>query len=267
MTQRLYGILGDPVGQARSPSVFNARFAAEGRDAVMIPIEVAAADVAAALSGLRKMRNFAGLVVTVPHKAAAAAIARRRSTRVDLVRAANVLRPIAGGWEAELFDGEGFINGLRGKGHQVKGKAVAIVGAGGAGVAIAEAVLAAGATVSLSDRDIYRADATIDLLNRAFPGCVSLGPPGPMHAIAVNATPAGMDGDQSLSFDPADLDKRALVAEVVMKPAVTPLLRRAAELGLATHEGRYMLDGQADAIWSFLRMGEDIPATQTAPVR
>lgn len=256
MTQRLYGILGDPVGQARSPSVFNARFAAEGRDAVMVPIEAAASDLEATLSGLRKIKNFAGLVVTVPHKAAAAAIARRRSTRVDLVRAANVLRPIEGGWEAELFDGDGFVNGLRSKGHQVKGKAVAIVGAGGAGIAIAEAILAAGGIISLSDRELHREEATIDLLNGAFPGRISLGAPGPIHAIAVNATPAGMDGDRSMVFDPATLDKRALVAEVVMKPAVTPLLQAAAELGLATHEGRHMLDGQADAIWSFLAMGE-----------
>lgn len=255
MTQRVYAIIGNPIGQVRSPSVFNARFAAEGVDAVMVPLQVAPIDVASVLDGLRKSGNCGGVVVTVPHKAAAARIARQRSARVDLLGAANVLKPIAGGWSADLFDGDGFVRGLQSRGHQVNDRSVAVVGAGGAGVAIAEALLSASALVSLSDIDVARAEATVVLLRKAFAGRIALGAPERAHAIVVNATPVGMDGDPRMPFDPEPLDKQAIVAEVIMKPAVTPLLHKAVELGMVTHQGHHMLDCQVDAIWSFLEMG------------
>ncbi len=256
MTQKIYAIIGYPVGQVRSPAVFNARFAAEGVDAIMIPFQVAPGDVATLLDGLRKAENCAGVVVTVPHKAAAAALARQRSARVDLLGAANVLRPIEGGWEADLFDGDGFVRGMASQGHDVRGCSVAVVGAGGAGSAVAEALLAAGASVALSDMDEARAGAVVDRLATAFADRIALGGPDRGHAIAVNATPVGMDGDPNMPFDPADLDKAAIVADVIMKPAITPLLRKASELGMTTQEGRHMLDCQADAIWSFLQMAQ-----------
>ena len=46
MTKRLYLIIGDPIGQARSPDVFNARFARGGLDAEMPLLEVAPAGFA-----------------------------------------------------------------------------------------------------------------------------------------------------------------------------------------------------------------------------
>ena len=71
MTQ-LFAIVGDPVAQVRSPEVFNRLFDERGVDAVMVPMLVRPSEFAASLSGLRKVENLAGLIVTVPHKASAA---------------------------------------------------------------------------------------------------------------------------------------------------------------------------------------------------
>lgn len=256
MTTRLYVIMGHPVGQVRSPLVFNARFADAGRDAVMVPVEAAPDQFRAVLDGLLAVANLGGVVATVPHKQAAAAASARRSGRVELLGAANVLRPTAAGWESDLFDGVGFVNGLRTHGHRPEGRIAAVLGAGGAGLAISEALLSAGASVTLSDKDSDRAAAGIARLAERFGDAVQEGRPAQSHDLVVNATPVGMNGDTRIPIDLDALQPGALVADAIMKPPVTPLLQEASRRGHPTIEGRHMLDGQAQAIWDFLGMGD-----------
>ena len=141
MTKRLYLIIGDPIGQARSPDVFNARFARGGLDAEMLLLEVAPAGFADVMAGLSRIGNCGGVVVTIPHKPAAAGLASIRSKRVEIAGAANVMRWTGQAWESDLFDGEGFLGGLERRGWPTAGRRAAIVGAGGAGLAIGAALL------------------------------------------------------------------------------------------------------------------------------
>jgi shikimate dehydrogenase len=249
---RIFGIIGDPIAQARSPEVFNALFRQRGVDAVMVPLHVGGAELEPVLQGLRGVRNLGGLVITVPHKPAAAALLRRRSERVAISGVANVLRPVADGWDGELFDGEGFALGLAARGFGLTGKNCAVVGAGGAGSAIALALAARRiAALSLWDIDQGRAAA---LAQRLAPHCavpITIRPPGTETDLAVNATPLGMRPDDPLPFEVSGLGANVLVADAVMKPPLTRLLIAARERGCATQEGRHMLDHQVEAIWKF----------------
>jgi len=254
MTQQLFAIIGHPIAQARSPEVFNALLERGGHDGRMVALDVTPDTFAEVLVGLRGIANFGGLVVTVPHKLHAATLAHVRSDRVDIVGAANLLRPVDGGWAADLSDGIGFVEGLRQAGHDIASRAVAVVGAGGAGLAIAQTLLAGGVRVSISDLDPARADDAIRRLSGI--GDISAAPPDCGHDIVVNATPVGMAGDTRLPFDLDRLAPGALVAEVIMTPAMTSLLRDAVRRGHPVHEGRHMLDGQVPAIWDFLGMAQ-----------
>lgn len=255
MVRKLYAIIGDPIDQVRSPEVFNRRFAHGGIDAQMLALHVRPGRLEAALAGLAAIENFGGAVITIPHKQVAAALAMERGHRVQVAGAANVLRPVAGGWHADLFDGEGFVAGLLAAGHAAAVDNAAVVGAGGAGLAIATALLDAGAgTVALHDVDAACAVAAVDRLSRRYPGRVLRRGPSRADTLAVNATPRGMQPEDPLPFDLQVLHPQAVVAEAIMKPPRTRLLELAARQGLATHEGRHMLDGQADAIWRFLDM-------------
>lgn len=69
-TTRVFLILGDPVAQVRAPEVFNALFAQHGVDAVLVPVQIPSADVAAFVRNSVKARNIDGLWVTIPHKTA-----------------------------------------------------------------------------------------------------------------------------------------------------------------------------------------------------
>jgi shikimate dehydrogenase len=251
---RLFTILGDPIAQVRSPSLFNERFRSRGIDAVMTPVHVGAADFTLVLAMLRRVRNLDGLVITVPHKASAASAARACSRRVEIAQAANALRPIPGGWECDLFDGEGFAIGLEVNGIAVSGKNVAIVGAGGAGAAIAVAVLDRGANVRLFDLDRPRVERTAARLSSFFARDIYVGLPGPWADIAVNATPLGMRDGDPLPFDLNALRAGTIVADIIMKPPVTSLLHEAAQRGFSIQPGRYMLDCQMDSLWSFFHL-------------
>jgi shikimate dehydrogenase len=256
MARKLYAIIGDPIDQARSPEVFNRLFAERDVDAEMIALHVRAAQLRSALDGLAVIDNFAGAVITIPHKPAAAALAASRSERVRIAGVANALKPGANGWSAELFDGLGFVAGLARGGHSAEVQSAAVVGAGGAGLAIAAALLDAGtARVAIDDVDATRAAAAHRALSATYPGRVERRRPGSADAIVINATPVGMRSDDPLPFALEGLDDRALVADAIMKPPRTRLLDEAARRGHPTHEGRHMLDAQADALWRFLDMG------------
>jgi shikimate dehydrogenase len=72
------------------------------------------------------------------------------------------------------------------------------------------------------------------------------------HDIAVNATSLGLKPDDGHSFDLASVDASARVAEVVMKPDMTPLLIAAEKRGHRIHFGIHMLNSQLDLMMQFL---------------
>jgi shikimate dehydrogenase len=248
----LFAIIGDPVAQARSPSVFNARFKSAGMDAVMVPMHVASDRFESTLDSLRYVKNLGGLVITVPHKFAAARLTTSPSRRCEVAGAANALRWDGDGWMGELFDGEGFAMGVEARHGPVAGMSAAIVGAGGAGIAIAIALIDRNVKdLSIWDIELHRADDVRRRLGDLTAAPIHVAPPGALHDLVVNATPIGMDGDTRLPFQLHGLKRSALVCDAIMKPPRTPLLIEAERSGHPIQEGRHMLDFQVDALWQF----------------
>lgn len=251
----MFGIVGDPVAQVRSPQVFNALFRAKGIDAIMVPMHVVPEAFERTVDGLRGVKNLGGLVITVPHKFAAATLLSVRSHRVEITGAANALCLTDQGWAGDLFDGEGFAKGLESRHMALSGKRCAIVGAGGAGTAIALALVDRHVReLRIWDLDPMRANTLKDRLadSTNIPIAVSL--PSRDDDIAINASPVGMVEGDGLPFDPGTLRRDALVCEAIMKPPKTRLLVEAERLGHPIQEGRHMLDHQVDSIWQFFRL-------------
>ena len=254
-TTRIYAILGDPIGHVRTPISFNAYFAERGRDAICIPLQIPAEAFDTCLAGLKAMPNLDGLVVTAPHKAAVMRFCDTVEPGARLVGAVNTIRRTHdGGFAGAMLDGHGFVTGLQRQGHKVRGKSVFIVGAGGAASAIGFALAEAGAReVRFRNRTASRAMELAARIAAAFPHCATSVDTMPRHAeIAVNATPLGLQPGDPLPMELASLQPGTLVAEVIMKPAVTPLLVAAAAAGFATHVGQHMLDNQLDLMFDFL---------------
>ncbi|MEV5878554.1 ThiF family adenylyltransferase [Streptomyces sp. NPDC052101] len=254
-TTRLYAVLGDPVAQVQAPALMNPVLAELHRDAVVVPVHARPQHLEAVVRGLQQVENLDGMFVTVPHKAAVRHLADRCGTTVDIVGSANVLRREADGtWLAENFDGSGFVAGLVGAGHEPRGSRAVLVGAGGAGSAIAAALLAAGVDrLGVYDTDTAKLTALAARLDGHWPGRVhTLSGPNPRDAdLAVNATPLGLRADDPLPFPLDSLPPGCVVADIIMKPRETRLLREAAARGHRIHHGIHMLEGQLNSYRAF----------------
>ncbi len=252
---RLYAILGDPIAKVRSPEAFNRAFERHGIDAVMVPVECAPADLAATVAGLKCARNLDGLIFTMPHKAAGLALVDEASETARRVGAINAARRVAGGrWQGDMFDGQGFVRGLGRKGQDARGRRAALLGAGGAGRAIAFGLAGAGvAALSVHDLEPAKAVALAADLARAHSELAArAGPPRPGEFdLLVNATPTGMKPDDPLPWPVDGLAAGAIVGDVTTKPEITPFLAVARERGCAVVSGRDMVEGQLGLLFRF----------------
>jgi shikimate dehydrogenase len=255
---RVFAILADPIHQVKAPQGLNRIMAERGVDGVMVPLHVAAADLATVLAGLRAVQSFGGAIITVPHKTAIVPLLDRVSDAAGLVGAVNAVRREPDGrLVGEILDGAGFVAGLRAAGHEPRGRSAYLAGAGGAANAIAFALAEAGVTrLTVHNRTPARVEDLFARLRRLFPA-LPLAPGGPDpagHDLVVNATSLGLRPDDSLPLDPAGLEPDQLVAEIIMQPAETPLLAAAAARGCRTHPGLPMLEGQLALMADFLGM-------------
>jgi len=244
-------IIGDPVAQVKAPGPLSALMQQRGHDAVVVPLHVRHDDLGDLLGLLWRIPNFAGLVVTVPHKQAVAELGLALSPAAAAAQAVNVVRRSASGWEGDLIDGTGFVQGLRDNGFDPAGRSAVLVGAGGAGSAIAFALGAAGVrSLALHDSDAGRQANLIARLREQ--GC----PAAPWDQrsgadLLVNATPVGMCASDPYPLAPTLADAATTVAEVIMEPATTRLLEVVQARGARIVRGRHMMEAQLDAMTDY----------------
>jgi shikimate dehydrogenase len=174
-TTRLYGIFADSAGQRpmTAPALFNALFDRHGIDAIFVPFQVTPAHVAAAIAGMRHLRNFAGFAVTMPHKAA---VAQLCDTLLPNAQACGVVNTVRidpdGRLIGETFDGVGMVQALTAHRALDARTRVLLVGAGGVGQAIAVALALAGVgSLTITNRTQAKADALAHMVRRAAPTC------------------------------------------------------------------------------------------------
>ena len=259
-TSSIFLMLADPIAQVRSPVLFNEMFLDRGIDAIMVPLNVSADGIEAFWSTLRHLKNVKGLIVSVPFKAAACRLSDHVGPRAARIGTANAVRRDPDGrFFAENFDGMGFIEALRRGGHGIAGQRALLVGAGGAGSAIAFSLAEEGVnSLTIADIDQARAAALAESVSRAVPRCrVAAGLADPAgHDLIVNATPLGMRADDPLSLLAAHLLPTMTVMDIIMKPRETPLLKRALAIGCRVQYGAEMTGSQM-ALWmEFFRIGE-----------
>ncbi len=252
---RLNIIVGDPIAQVKSPGGVTRSFQGRGTDAILVPVQVAPADLDAFLDAATAIKNLDGILVTVPHKFSCYAHCHSASERARFLGAVNVMRRDEGGlWRGDHVDGLGFVGAARANGRDPKGAEALLIGAGGAGSAIALALIEAGvARLAIHDDDSKRRDALIERLNSLNLARVHAGSPDPAgFDFIANATPAGMKPGDPLPIDVSRLSPNAYVGCVITAPPVTPLIEAARARGCATGTGTQMYGALQEIIVDFL---------------
>src|SRR5260370_41539098 len=110
-------------------------------------MQVAQADLEAVMGGLTRTPNVDGVLVTMPHKRAAFNYCATSSERTRMLGVVSVIRRNQDGtWHGDMLDGLAFVKAQKDAGAQPEGARVLLIGAGGAGSAIAIALLDEGVT-------------------------------------------------------------------------------------------------------------------------
>lgn len=243
--------IGYPTYTFKSPRIYNPFFEAKGINAVVMPMGCRAEDYPAFLSAVFRLTNIRGALITMPHKMTTVGLLDEVSAAVRVAGACNAVRRLPDGrLQGEIFDGTGFVNGIRRKGFEPRGARVLITGCGGVGSAIAASLAGAGVgEISVFDVNEGMAQGLARRLVDNYPAVrVTTGQRDPAgHDLVINATPVGMKDDDPMPLDVERISPQAYVGEVVLKADLTAFLQAARARGCRVQVGADMLLEQIPA--------------------
>ena len=237
---QVFGLLGNPVEHSLSPPMHEAAYDALGIDARYVTFEPDRDDGAAAVAAADTL-GIAGLNVTIPFKRDVLDAVDPDDTarRVGAVNTIDLSTSPPRGYNTDVA---GVERALTHHGVEIDGRDAVVVGAGGAGRAVAFALADAGAAVHIANRTVERAES----LAADVPGATAGGLDSRERVadadLLVNATSVGMAPDADGTPVPASyLHEELAVLDAVYSPIETRLLRAAEAAGATTVDGAWML--------------------------
>jgi shikimate dehydrogenase len=251
-TKFLVGLIGEGILASRSPALHEQEARELGLDLRYQLIDVA---LSRARIGLPKLLEaaqalgFAGVNITHPFKQGVLPLLDELSTDAQAIGAVNTVIFRDGRRAGHNTDWSGFAVPFRRDLGDVALSHVVLLGGGGAGSAVAHALLTLGTQrLSIVDTDGAKAEALARSLSDRFAGRRVQHVRDARAALIaadglVNATPVGMTGHPGIPVDLDCLQPRHWVSEVVYFPLQTELLQAAKERACRT------LDGGGMAVW------------------
>jgi shikimate dehydrogenase len=252
---RLFPIIGDPVRYAESPVQLTRTFEERDYNAMCIPLHVTEQCLAVVMVGLAATLNVDGILVTMPHKFAAFAYCSTSSERAHRLEVVSVIRRNPDrSWHGDMLDGLAFVKAQRDRGASVEGGRALLLGAGGAGRAIAMALLEAGiGELVVHDVVTSRVSALLDLTSSLGGDRLRAGPPDPTGCgLVFNATPLGMEKGDPLPVNVDLLHSSMFVGDVIAGHGTTPLVQAARDAGCVTADGDDMVKAGQNLMADFM---------------
>jgi shikimate dehydrogenase len=251
----LYPIIGDPITFVKSPQRLSAEFETRAHNGICVPMQVPDGELENVIRGLTAVPNVRGLLITMPHKKTMFRYCATSSETAKLLGVVNIARRNPdGSWHGDMLDGLAFVAAQKKEGARLEGARVLQVGAGGAGSAIAIALLDAGIQeLLLHDANPERRDDLVRILSPLGRGRFLASPPDPTGCdIVVNATPMGMSPADPLPVPAHLLTSSMFVGDVVAGHGVTPLIQAAGAAGCKTADGVQMVEAGIAIMSDFL---------------
>ena len=256
---KIYGCIADPIDHVKAPTIFTTIFQEKNIDAVLVPIHTNGDNLEYVINALKLIKNFAGMTVTIPHKTAVANLCDHLESDAKFTQSVNWIkfdneRKLIG----NNFDGKGFTTGFKLQNYLLKNKRVCIFGAGGAAVSIAYSIAKEGIkSLKIVNRDISKA---MDLMAKIKITSKDVHVKVEGHEdkyslndcdIIINATSLGLKKNDKLPFDVQKSSTDSIIADIIMQPEETELLKQAKTLGRSIHYGKYMIESQIDLVGKF----------------
>ncbi|MBL0691714.1 MAG: shikimate dehydrogenase [SAR324 cluster bacterium] len=240
----IYGILGCPVRSSLSPKMHNAAFAYHKLNSVYVPLLVESGGQNSIIKAFNTL-NIKGANITVPYKSSLFEQLDSIDPYAKKINSINTLIKTNQGWAGFSTDGVGFIQALTELKIDIANTSFLMIGAGGAGKAIAFALCEAGAQrLYIKNRTTSKADELIDNLRGNSWLVDRYSPTNNNFQVLINTTSVGMDAT-SLSADDEMIRKAKVVIDIIYSPEMTPLLVKAKAAGKIIQNGLPMLINQA----------------------
>src|SRR4051812_4809486 len=114
--------LGYPTDAFKAPMIYNPYFESIGVNAVVVPMGCRPEHFGSTLRGVFALENIRGALITMPHKVTVVDLVDAVTATVKVAGSCNAVRRTADGrLIGDMFDGEGFVRGLKRKGLQLAG--------------------------------------------------------------------------------------------------------------------------------------------------
>lgn len=253
---KIVGLIGNPVEHSFSPVMHNAAFKKTGLNYIYTAFKVL--DVGNAVKGIKAL-GIGGVNVTMPHKIAIIGYLDRLDRNAKKIGAVNTVVNKNGKLVGYNTDSIGAVKALEER-IKLRGKRIALIGAGGAGRAIAVGLSKKKVEIIIADRSEKKAKSLAAKTKSSFARISELGKLN--NDILINATPAGMKPNINSMAVPASVLKRSmLVFDIVYEPVETKLLRAAKKKGCRTINGLEMLVRQGAAsfeLWTGKKAPVDV---------
>jgi shikimate dehydrogenase len=246
---RVCAIIGDPVEHSLSPLMHNAAFKELKLNLVYVAFTVTRSELKEAITSARIL-GFRGLNVTMPHKNAVMKYLDETDSTAKSIGAVNTILNDEGRLVGFNTDGTGAMRALKENGVSTEGKKLLLLGAGGAGKAIAFQATQEVEEIVILNRTSERAERLAEVLRRNFGKKVRGGEFSSERLkeemrdadILVNATSVGMHPDVNKSLVPRTLLRpNQYVMDIVYSPLETKLVMDAEAVGAKVVSGLEML--------------------------
>lgn len=251
---RICAVIGNPVGHSLSPAIHNAAFNELGLDLVYVAFTVE--DLGSALAGMRALKNFRGMSVTIPHKIEAMNHVDEVAEVDRSIGSINTIINEDGRLIGLGTDGPGALKALLDAGVDLDGKNVLMLGAGGAARAIAFTLARNACPAMISILDVNESllqglthdlrSGTETVIESEQMNAGSLEKAMQRADLIINCTPVGMHPHEGVSLVPIKCFRDGqVVFDVVYTPLETRLLADARSRGLVAISGVEMFINQA----------------------
>lgn len=260
--KEIFAIIGSPVFHSLSPRLHNAAYREMNYPGLFLPLRVESFEEfweavvrSRVFDSLGLTLN--GMTVASPHKEAALRTANNVSPMARQAESANILVRNNGYWSADTTDPEVIYMANRERNVQVNRKRAAVIGCGGAGRAIAAALMQSGAGVTLVNRGAERGNHAAELLSLPYLPLPNFDAEG--YDIVVNATPVGRDTDE-VPFKVDRLSDDAVVIDLVYGARPTPLV------GSTLGREQIVIDGRDVLLTQVLRQFQMMTGKDMSPI-
>ncbi|SFP19917.1 shikimate dehydrogenase [Salibacterium halotolerans] len=248
--EKMYGVIGHPVGHSLSPLMHNDQFQHQSLPAFYHAFDVMPEYLGDALQGLKAL-GVSGFNVTVPHKIEVMQYLDGLDEEARLIGAVNTIVKEEKGWIGYNTDGDGYVQSLLSKvGSALPDSNILVIGAGGAARAVISALTGHKAEqVTITNRTFSKAEALQERMAERAAVCAlptqQAEKETPSFDIIINTTSVGMSPQTDRMPWPVDgLKPGCVVSDLIYNPLKTKWLQEAQKRGADILNGTGMFVGQ-----------------------